>query len=347
MSPWIDLRSDTVTQPTSAMREAMARAEVGDDVYGEDPTVNRLEAEAARRMGKEAGLFCASGTMANLLGVLSQTQPGDELICEAEAHVYYYEVAGMSRIGGVIPRTLPGERGRLLPEQVERALRAPDIHFPPTRLLCLENTHNRGGGSTYGVEETERLARVAHDHGLKVHLDGARIFNAALARGVEAARLAAPADTVMFCLSKGLSAPVGSVLCGPEETIRRARKLRKLVGGGMRQAGVLAAAGLVALEQMVDRLAEDHARAWRLAQALAGTPGVELDPETVETNIVSFEVTCCPEKAFLAALRDEGVLAGSPGPGRVRMVLHRHIGDAELEAAVGAVRRVTARPGAA
>lgn len=343
MASWIDLRSDTVTQPTDAMREAMARAVVGDDVYEEDPTVNRLEAEAARRMGKEAALFCPSGTMANLLGILSQTQPGDELICEEEAHIYYYEVGGVSRIGGVIPRTLPGDRGRLRPEQVEAALRPPDIHFPPTTLLCLENSHNRGGGSTYSVELTDALCRLAHERGLRVHLDGARIFNAAIALGVDPARLAAPADTVMFALSKGLSAPVGSMLCGPAETIRRARKFRKILGGGMRQAGVLAAAGLVALEQMVDRLAEDNRRARRLAEALAGMPGILLDPQTVETNIVSFGVEGVSERAFLDALRAEGILAGSPGPGRVRMVLHRHIGDAELEAAIDALRRVTDR----
>ncbi|HEY8531859.1 MAG TPA: GntG family PLP-dependent aldolase [Limnochorda sp.] len=340
MTQRIDLRSDTVTQPTEAMREAMARAEVGDDVYGEDPTVRRLEEAAAERLEKEAGLFCVSGTMANLLGVLSQTQPGDELICEAESHVYYYEVGGVSRIGGVIPRTLPGDRGRLTPAQVEAALRRPDIHFPPTTLLCLENSHNRGGGSTYSVEETEALCRVAHEHGLRVHLDGARLFNAAIARGVSAASLAAPADTVMIALSKGLSAPVGSVLCGPAATIARARKLRKLLGGGMRQAGVLAAAGLVALEQMVDRLAEDHARAKRLAEALAEMPGIELDPATVETNIVVFGLTRMDAESFLGALKEQGVLAGSPGPGRIRMVLHRHIGDRELDAAIEAVRRV-------
>lgn len=343
MTQQIDLRSDTVTQPTDAMREAMAHAEVGDDVYGEDPTIRRLEEEAARRVGKEAGLFCPSGTMANLLGVLSQTQPGDELLCEVEAHVYYYEVGGVSRIGGVIPRTLAGDRGRLEPAQVEAALREPNIHFPTTSLLCLENSHNRGGGSTYSVEETAALCRVAHEHGLRVHLDGARLFNAAVARGVSAASLAAPADTVMISLSKGLSAPVGSVLCGPAATIARARKLRKLLGGGMRQAGVLAAAGLVALEQMIDRLAEDHARARRLAAALAETPGIELDPETVETNIVAFGLARMDEETFLGALKEEGILAGSPAPGRVRMVLHRHIGDLELEAAIEAVRRVMRR----
>jgi len=340
MTQTIDLRSDTVTQPTEAMREAMARAPVGDDVYGEDPTVRALEERAAHLLGKEAGLFCPSGTMANLLGVLSQTQPGDELLCDVESHVYYYEVGGVSRIGGVIPRTLPGDRGRLTPEQVTAALRQPDIHFPPTTLLCLENSHNRGGGSTYSVEETEALCRVAHAHGLRVHLDGARLFNAAIAQGVPAAQLAAPADTVMISLSKGLSAPVGSILCGPAETIARAPKLRKLLGGGMRQAGVLAAAGLIALEQMVDRLVEDHARARRLAAALAEIPGIELDPATVETNIVIFQLAQMDEKTFLGALRAQGVLAGSPAPGRIRMVLHRHIGDGELEQAIRAVRRV-------
>ena len=266
MSAIIDLRSDTVTLPTPAMRQAMADAEVGDDVFGEDPTVNRLEERAAELLGKEAALFTASGTMSNLLAVLTHTQRGDEVLLGSEAHIFWSEVGGAATLVGVQPRTLPNRPdGTLDPTLVEAAIRRPDVHHPQTGLLCLENTHNRCGGGVMTVEETATLSEVAHDRGIPVHLDGARLFNAAVALERPAKDLTAPVDSVCFCLSKGLGAPVGSLLGGSREFVDRARKYRKMVGGGMRQAGVIAAAGLVALTTMIDRMAEDHANARRLA----------------------------------------------------------------------------------
>lgn len=334
----IDLRSDTVTQPTPEMRRAMAEAEVGDDVYGEDPTINRLEELGAAVMGKEAAVFVPSGTMGNQLAVLAQTTPGDEVIVEAEAHVFYYEVAGLARLGGLQTRTVPGEHGRLRPEQVAAAVRGENIHFPRTTLLCLENTHNRAGGTVLTVEQTAALAAVAREHGLKVHLDGARLFNAAVALGVPVADLAAPCDTVMFCLSKGLAAPVGSLVAGPAETIARVRQFRKLLGGGMRQAGVLAAAGLIALQDMPARLADDHAKARRLALGLAELPGVRVDLATVQTNIVMFHLSGARSgPALVAELREHGVLANATGPQSVRFVTHKDVSEADVDRTLQAV----------
>jgi threonine aldolase len=287
----IDLRSDTVTHPTPGMRQAMFEAEVGDDVYGEDPTVNRLESMAASRMGKEAALFVASGTQGNLIAVLTHCNHGDEMIVGDEAHMFWYEVGGAAALGGVTTRILPNDSGgRLNPDDVERAIRDRDIHYPETRLLCLENTHNRCGGMVLTVGYTSQVSDLAHARGLKVHLDGARIFNAAIALGVPAPLLAENADSVSFCLSKGLGAPVGSLLCGGQDFIERARKVRKMLGGGMRQVGIIAAAGIVALETMVDRLAEDHASARRLAEGLLGIKGVRLAQDHVPTNIVMFDL---------------------------------------------------------
>ncbi len=334
----IDLRSDTVTHPTQEMRDAMYKAEVGDDVFGEDPTINRLEQMAARRLGKEAALFTPSGTMSNLLAVLSQTKHGDEIILGSEAHIFWNEVGGAAALGGVVLRTVLNKPdGTMDIAAVENAIRSQNIHYPPTTLLCIENTHNRCGGSVLTAEYTADICRMAHSHGLKVHLDGARIFNAEVALGVPAATLAAPADTVCFCLSKGLSAPVGSLLCGSKETIERARKLRKMVGGGMRQAGIIAAAGVVALEKTVSRLAEDHAHAKRLADGIAAIKGMSVEP--VVTNIVMFEPPQRIEApSFVRMMGITEVLFTYPGGHRVRAVTHRMISAGDIDEALKRMR---------
>lgn len=342
MSRLVDLRSDTVTLPTPAMRQAMATAELGDDVFGEDPTVNRLEAMAAELMGKEAALLLTSGTMGNLVGVLSHCQRGDEAIVGDQAHVFMYEVASCAAVGGVQLRTVPNIGGKLDPVALDAAFRVPNIHFPRTALVCLENTHNRCGGAVLTPEYTSDIARLAHQRGAKVHLDGARIFNAAVYLGIPARRLTEDVDSVTFCLSKGLSAPVGSLLCGSAEYIARARKLRKMLGGGMRQAGVIAAAGIVALEQMVERLAEDHDNARYLARALASIPGLRLDPDAVQTNIVIIEVTDqrFDAQSFIGALLEQGVKVTYFGGRSVRMVTHYGITRDDVEFAIRAVNRV-------
>src|SRR5437867_7032698 len=286
MARIVELRSDTFTQPTESMRKAMAVAEVGDDVWAEDPTIHRLQVRAAQTGGTDASLFGPSGTMGNLCALLSHAQPGDEVIVEVDSHIFQNEVAGASAVGGLQLRPLDSENGRLQPEQVSRVIRQPDIHEPRSALLCLENTHNRKGGTCLSPGQTEALCDVAHQAGLKVHLDGARVFNAAVAQQVDVRELTVPVDSVMFCLSKGLSAPVGSMLAGSLDFIERARRMRKMVGGGMRQAGVIAAAGLCALNEMVDRLAEDHVNARRLAEGLQGLPSVDIDLSRVETNMV-------------------------------------------------------------
>ncbi|QIA27156.1 aminotransferase class I/II-fold pyridoxal phosphate-dependent enzyme [Thermaerobacter sp. PB12/4term] len=342
MADIIDFRSDTVTQPTPAMRRAMAQAEVGDDVYGEDPTVRRLEEVAAERLGKAAGLFFPSGTMANQAAVLAHTRRGDEVLLEEESHIYYYEVGGVALLAGCQVRPLPSRRGVLDPAVVEATIRPANIHFPPPRLLCLENTHNRWGGTVMTAEETAAVAEVAHRHGLKVHLDGARIFNAAVALGVPADRLAAPADSVMFSLSKGLGCPVGSVLVGDREFIAEARRYRKALGGGMRQAGILAAAGLVALDEMIDRLAEDHALARRLAEGLASLPGVRVDMETVQTNMVMADVSGTGRTAYQLAgeLAAAGVKVNAVDAHRLRWVTHKDVGPADADRALAIFHRI-------
>jgi len=330
----IDLRSDTITHPTDEMRQAMYRAEVGDDVFGEDPTVNRLEELAAERLGKEAALFTPSGTMSNLLAVLSQTRHGDEIILGSEAHIFWNEVGGAAALGGVVMHTVENRPdGSMDIAAVEAAIRSQNIHYPPTVLLCLENTHNRCGGAALSAEYTANICNVAHSRGLKVHLDGARIFNAEVALAVPAATLAAPADSVCFCLSKGLSAPVGSLLCGSKEFITRARKLRKMVGGGMRQAGIIAAAGIVAIEKMVERLAEDHANAKRLAAGIASVNDMKVEP--AHTNIIMFEPPEMMEApVFIKIMAGAGVLFTYPGGHRVRAVTHRMISAADIDAAL-------------
>ncbi|NLX11636.1 MAG: low-specificity L-threonine aldolase [Chloroflexi bacterium] len=285
----IDLRSDTVTWPTPEMREAMATADVGDDVFGEDPTVNRLEAEAARRLGKEAGMFVASGTMGNLTSILAHCERGDEVILGDKAHTYLFEAGGIAALGGVHPFTLPTQPdGTLALDAIRRAFRSSDAHFPRTRLIALENTHNMAGGVVLPKAYIDEVGALAHERGVALHIDGARIFNAATALNCDPAELVAAADSVTFCLSKGLCAPVGSVVVGSRAFIERARRVRKLAGGGMRQAGILAAAGLIALEQMTQRLDEDHANARLLAEGLAEMPQIEVDLTRVQTNMVFF-----------------------------------------------------------
>jgi threonine aldolase len=328
--------------PTPEMRRAMAEAELGDDVFREDPTVNRLQELAAERMGKEAALLVTSGTQGNLVGVLSHTQRGDEVIVGDQSHIFHYEVAGASVVGAVQVRPLRNVDGMLDPAEVEAAIRPVDVHAPRTALVCLENSHNRNGGAPLDAQQTRAVADVAHRHGIPVHLDGARVFNAAVALGVDVKELTGPADSVTFCLSKGLAAPVGSVLCGSRDYIERARKYRKMLGGGMREAGVIAAAGILALTTMVDRLAEDHANAKRLAEGLAEVPGIAVDPAKVRTNLVFFDVTAPLGAAGLVAeLRQRGVLCSTSGaPNRIRMVTHYGIEQKDVERTIRAVQEL-------
>jgi threonine aldolase len=340
----IDLRSDTVTQPTPAMREAIYRAEVGDDVMGEDPTVNRLEELAAERMGKPAALFVASGTMGNLAALLTHCQRGDEVILGDLAHTFLYEAGGISALGGIHPRTLPNQPdGTLRLDQIAAAVRPDDAHFPRSRLVALENTHNRCGGVAIPPDYFAAVRQIADRNGLLVHLDGARIFNAAVALSVDPREITQHVDSVTFCLSKGLSAPVGSLLCGDLDFIYRAHRVRKMLGGGMRQAGVLAAAGIVALEQMVDRLAEDHVRARRLAAGIAAIPGFSIDLERVQTNIVYFDLAPGVELTgpqVAGRLRERDVLIGYASGRGFRAVTHCWIDDDGIDAALAALRAV-------
>jgi len=315
----IDLRSDTVTLPTEEMRRAMYEADLGDDVYGEDPTVNRLEEMAAQMLGKEAALFTSSGTMSNLLAILSQTRPGSEIIVGSESHILWYEVGGASALGGVVLRTVPNDsEGMMEPAAIEQAVRGQNIHFPVTAL-----------------DYTSYIAVLAHRHGLRVHLDGARIFNAAVALGVPASELTRDVDSVCFCLSKGLSAPVGSVLCGSREFVETARKWRKMIGGGMRQAGVIAAAGIIALRTCIERLAEDHVNAHRLAQGLSDIPGLSVIGEIIPSNIVMFKsALTVPGDVFTQEMTERGVRFGYRGDNSYRAVTHRMVGSTDVDEAL-------------
>ena len=339
----IDLRSDTVTQPTAEMRRAMATAELGDDVYGEDPSVNRLQELVAEMLGKEDALLVTSGTQGNQVSILTHCPPGSEVILESEAHIFYYEAGAAPVLAGVQFRTLKGERGAPTAAQVADVIREDNIHFPPTALICLENTHNRAGGAIIPLEQMEAIYRVARAHAIPVHLDGARLFNAAVATGIPAHKFAACTDTVQICLSKGLAAPVGSVIAGPREWIARARRWRKILGGGMRQAGIIAAPGIIALQTMVERLAEDHANARFLAEELASMPGIKLDPELVETNIVVAELTRMKAALFSEALRARAILANPVGPARIRFTTHKDISRADLEKALPQISDILKR----
>ena len=332
----IDLRSDTVTRPTKGMRRAMLEAPVGDDVFGEDPTVNRLEEYVADLLGKEAALYAPSGTMTNQIGVQVNTSRGEEVLLHEGSHIFVYEAGAPAMLSGVQLRILPGENGILSPEPVRAAVRPEDVHFPRSKLICLENTHNTAGGKVFPLEDFAAVAQAARDLGLRVHLDGARLFNAQAATGIPASEWCAHAETVSVCSSKGLGAPVGSLLAGDEETIREARRARKAFGGGMRQAGIIAAASLYAFEHNTERLSEDHARARRLA---AGLRGAGYEAREPDTNLVLVAVGDPPE--FLRALAREGVLATPGKPGFVRMCTHLDVGDGEIETAIEAAIRIT------
>jgi len=331
----IDLRSDTVAMPSPEMRQAMVTAPLGDDVFGDDPTTNKLMEVAAGRMGKAAAAFVPSGTMGNLIGIAVNAQSGEELIADADSHAFYYETAGAAAVCGVQIRPVLTEAGVMSPEQVRQAVRPrDDPHQPITAAITFENTHNRHGGVVWPLDALRAASDAAHAQGLRVHLDGARIFNAAVALGVEVAEIAACADTVTFCLSKGLACPVGSIFCGSQEDVEQALRWRKRLGGGMRQVGVLAAAGLIALEKMVDRLAEDHANARTLAEGLAELPGVRCDLSRVQTNLVYFDLDTMPAPAFTDACAKRGLLSDSIGPSRMRFVTHYGIDSEDVQSAL-------------
>lgn len=340
MKRFVDLRSDTVTVPTPEMRRAMANAEVGDDVYGEDPTINRLQEKAAELLGKESALFVPSGTMGNEIAIKVHTRPGDEVLIDEDCHIVKWELGAAAFISNVQLHTLPSQRGIVPVEEYAKRIHPGDDHTPPTRLICLENTHNAAGGVVLPLEYMRQVRELAGRHGVAVHLDGARIFNAQVALGVPASELCACADSVMFCLSKGLACPVGSVLCSSRAFIEEARQVRKILGGAMRQAGVLAAAGLVALDTMIDRLAEDHARARRLAEAIANMPGFSVDMETVQTNMVYVQ-TEQPARRVVQQLEVLGVLCLDVFPYTLRLVTHKDVDDEGITHASDAFAQVS------
>ncbi len=330
----IDLRSDTVTLPTPAMREAIYNAELGDDVFGEDPTTTRLEKMAAELMGKEAAMLVVSGTMGNLICILTHCKRAEEVILGDRSHTFLYEAGGMSALGGIHPHTITNQPdGTMRLEEIEAAIRGDNVHFPRTRLICLENTHNRCSGSALSLEYMKEVSTLAKNRGLMVHLDGARIFNAAVALKVDVKELTCYADSVSFCLSKGLSAPVGSVICGTKEFIVEARRNRKVLGGGMRQCGIIAAAGITALEEMVDRIADDHANAQHLAQGIARIQGLSIEPERVQTNIVYFDMVSRQIKAeeLVSQLGNKGIKILLLGPSRFRAVTHYGISSEDID----------------
>ena len=333
--PRLDFRSDTVAMPSPEMRQAMATAPLGDDVFGDDPTTNRLMEVAAKRMGKQAATFVPSGTMGNLIGIAVNAKRGEELIADADSHAFYYETAGAAAVCGVQIRPVATEAGVMSPEQVVESVRPrDDPHQPISAAVTFENTHNRHGGIVWPLDALRAASDAAHDMGLRVHLDGARIFNAAVALGVDASEIADCADTVSFCLSKGLACPVGSVFCGSEQDVEEARRWRKRLGGGMRQVGVLAAAGLIALDKMVDRLAEDHRNARTLAEGLAELPGVRCDLSRVQTNLVYIDLERIPAGAFVDECNRRGLLGDSTGPRRIRFVTHYGIDAEDIQSAL-------------
>ncbi len=340
---FLDFRSDTVTKPTPQMREAMAKAVVGDDVYGEDPTVNQLQEMAAEITGKEAALFVPSGTMGNLASLLAHSGRGDEIIVGQRAHIFLFEAAGAAALGGVNISTIPNQDdGKLLIEDIEAAIRPPDAHQPITRLVAIENTHNRCDGASLSAEYTQSIADFVHSKGLIFHLDGARIFNAAADQNTSVKALTEPVDSLTFCLSKGLSAPVGSVICGSKEFIKRAHRIRKQLGGGMRQAGILAAAGIIALQESPQKLTKDHRHARQLAEGLSQIPGVITDPEKQHTNMVYFSLepgTGLSLSDFREKVASHQLLIGG-GNDRIRMVTHQWITDKDIETALDVIKTV-------
>jgi threonine aldolase len=344
--PIIDLRSDTVTRPTHGMREAIAAAPVGDDVFNDDPTVNRLQERVAELLGKEAALYVPSGTMSNQVCIRAQTSPGDELLCEATCHIYNFEAGGPAALSGVTCRTIEGDYGILDVTQLEDKIRPTNDHLVISRLVCLENTHNRGGGRVYPLEKITAISAWARQHNLRMHLDGARLWNAVVATGIAPAEWARHFDTVSVCFSKGLGAPIGSACAGSRDFIARARRVRKLFGGGMRQVGIAAAGALYALDHHIERLAEDHRHARLIAQAIADTPCLRLDPPEVETNLIWFEVD--PEfgtaRDAAAALRQRGVLVHVGGPHTLRACTHLDVSAAQAERAAETIRQALAQP---
>jgi len=341
----IDLRSDTFTLPSKEMLDSIPSAELGDDVEREDPTVNQLQDMAADMFGAEAALLVASGTMGNLVSLMAHCRRGDEVFLEAEAHIYYYELGGMSAIVGAIPNLIKGVRGKFTSEQLEAAIRHPDLHYPIARLVCIENTHNRGGGTVWTPREVEAVAKVAHDHGLKVHCDGARIFNAAVALDVDVKEYMRHLDSLSFCLSKGLACPVGSVVLGNREFIEEVRRARKMVGGGMRQAGIIAAPGIIALQKMVGRLKEDHRNARRLAEGLNQIPGVKVDLDSVQTNIVLADITGTGWDVdyFVNRAGKIGVQVFEFGATKARFVTHYGIDEQDIDEVLSRLRRLLQR----
>ena len=342
MGEYSDFRSDTVTRPTENMRKAMAEAVVGADVLGDDPTVQELESLAAEKMGKEAALFVPSGTMANAIAVKVWTRELDEVIVEEQAHLYNMESTHMTFIARVLPRPISSNRGAMDPEEVEKNIRKPSVHIPRTSLICVENTHNNWSGAVVPMENLEAVRKIAYNHDIKIHFDGARVFNASAASGIPVKEYAAIGDSIMFCLSKGLSAPVGSLLIGPKEFIDFSRRVRKALGGGMRQVGILAAPGIIALTEMVDRLNEDHKRAKKLALDIAELQGISLNPDHVQTNIIIFGFNhpkiSIPE--FLTKLKGHKILTLATSGERIRFVTHKDINDKDIEKAVSAFREI-------
>ncbi len=342
MKEFIDLRSDTVTKPTPAMRKAIAEAEVGDDVYGEDPSANILQGKVANLLGKEAALFVPSGTMANQLSIKSHTEPGDEVIIESSSHPYNFEGGAGAALSGIQFRCLQGVRGILEPAQIEEAIRPVDHHFPVTRLVCLENTHNRGGGSIFPLEKMAEIYRLSKSRGLLVHLDGARLWNASVATGIKPHEYGRWADSVSVCLSKGLGAPIGSLAAGPKPFIDRVHRFRKMFGGGMRQVGMIAAAGIYALDHHLERLGEDHQNAKRLAVGLKEFKGVSIDPKHVETNIVIFDVagTALRSSQLAESMKKEGVLIHAIGKTQIRLVTHLDVTAEDVEKTLKAFEKI-------
>jgi threonine aldolase len=346
MGDFIDLRSDTVTLPTEEMLEAIRHAELGDDVYGEDPTVNKLEEMAAEKMGKEAAVLVSSGTQANLVSVMSNTQRGDSVILEAESHINWYEVGGISAVGGVFPITVKGNLGAPDPRDIEAAIRPKGLHYPDTSLICIENTHNRAGGAIVTPDQIKAIGDVAKSNQLKLYMDGARIFNAAVALKIDVEEFTKHVDNLMFCLSKGLSCPIGSLVVGSQEFINRARKRRKILGGAMRQAGIIAAPGIIALEKMINRLEEDHRNARLLAEGLEKIDGIAVDLGAVQTNIVHVDISDIGTTSdeFISTLKAHGVLTLTRGKTKVRMVTHRGIEREHIEKTLGIVGRIAGNP---